>query len=1000
MPLLHKLSTQPRTLSGNLATVSSQNLPAFDDLYEYYDPDAESEPQPERPIRTPVSQRRPPSSSSGSLRSLRRTPRLQEKNTSRLRPDILKPARIQRTRLERRDRRGSPGRDSSRVADLPFDRGESLVPQVFQRIFSHESPSPPPNPRISRQTHEAILFALEAIRSGDGRNYKELSSDIEEESARMSDLLSGDQPGVSNGSARPQNGGSRPAPRGAPVPAAGVRTPTEVMRARRERDARKKAQEEEAARLRDREQQELRRAQEAEAAGGIVGDTPARRKSTRRPDETQDPSRRTSGGQYSTRRQENAPPVAGPSRSRATTLGQSQPIPVTGTQRPKVPSRYEQPQTTESTAGPSKINPTNPLSSSIDEPANTRTQPQPAPQHQPQPSTQQSSGRSSFPNALERWETLSSYWEGLTSYWIRRLQENSNELNREPLNQQMSRQIIDLSAAGSNLFLAVFELQRLRASSDRKFQRWYFETSSELKRYQEQQAELERLLQVEREERARVVSSTGTAEAERLRAEELVKEMRRELQISKEEARRAWEELGRREQEERDRTISLRSGEPTLVGGVQVVPMTQGVPSRQTTIPQARPQTRDGPYPGGPSAGMMGGQTQPPASASHTTLESPDEEERQFSYQPPSAVSPANTDPFTEERARGTTQQPTVRTTERSRTPREDLEMYQRPSQPLTASAAIAALRISQAQAYPTIATSGELRGGYVSTTTSNGGGNGRFYQQGGTSAALQPPVSAGVDPSSALAPARPITRNTDPSSLGEPSYIPSTVSGDGSDDDGEYEIDPDGNYRRDAGGRRIPWLHPNDPAGEGSEDEYDVESEIEREREHAMRYGAGAMRQLQQQQQPQYSTSTPTAAGQGTLSPPPPVTRSSPFSQQHQQQQSTIPAPDPPPVDYSGQGYGAPAGSSSSWEAYIPRHLHPTRLSDIPEQEDERSRRTSPNPSRASWVSGTGAGGAGGGGQSEAGSAGTGVNVQQGGSAREMRERYAGGSGSGAGAR
>jgi hypothetical protein len=898
----------------------------------------------------------------------------------------------ERRHPRRRDRRQSPDQARLSAADLPSEESESITPPIFRRAINQESLRPPPNHRISRLSHEAILFALEAIRFGDGENYKELSADLEEEDARMSDLLRGDQPG-SNGNGRPQNGGSRAA-RGAPVPAGGVRTPTEVMRARRERDARKKAQEEEAARLRGLEQEELRRLQDAEAAG-MASENVARRRSERRSGaDTQDPGRRTSGGQFSSRRQENVPPIAGvTSRSRASTLDQGQPRPVT--QQPRVPSRYEQQSTEEPVAGPSRIS-RGSHPSNTEEPANLRTQPPPAAQPQPQPSTQTQPGRYSFPNALERWETLSSHWEGLTSYWIRRLQENSNELNREPLNQQMSRQIVDLSAAGSNLFLAVFELQRLRASNDRKFQRWFFDTRSDLERYQGQQAELERLLRVEREERARVVSSTGTAEAERLRAEELVKEMRRELQISKEEARRAWEELGRREQEERDRTVSLRSGEPTLVGGVQVVPMTQGVPSRQNTATQVqRPQTRDGPYTGGPTAGMMGGQSQAPTSASHTTLESPDEEERQFSYQPPAAISPTDTDPFTEEAARAATQQPTTRAPQSSRFTQDDVEFYQRPTQPLTSSAAIAAMRATQAPSYPTIATAGGARGGYSSAhqpaaATSNGAGS-RLYQQPDTSAALQPSLTAATALSSITAPARPVTRNTDPSSLGEPSYIPSTASGNGSSvGEEEYEIDAEGNYRRDPQGRRIPWRDPNDPANgrryvaasdDGSEDEYDVQSDIEREREYAMRYGASAMTRLQQsqqqQQQPQYSTSS-TMAGPvaGTL-PPPTLSRPTASSSSYDQ---TVQAPDPPSsaADYSGQGYGG------GWESFIPRHRHPTRLSDIIEQEDERSRRTSPNPSRASWVSAAGA-------QSEPGSAGAGVGLQQG-SAREMRERYGGG--------
>ena len=189
--------------------------------------------------------------------------------------------------------------------------------------------------------------------------------------------------------------------------------------------------------------------------------------------------------------------------------------------------------------------------------------------------------RVAFPHAFERWETLSSHWEGLTGYWIRKLEQNNEALERDPLSQQMARQVTDLSAAGANLFHAVVELQRLRASSERKFQRWFFDTRAEQERARELQAELERQIQTERQARAEAVASFQKAESDKKRVDDLVKEMRRELQISKDEARRAWEELGRREQEERDRTASLRNGEPTLVGGVQVVPM---IPSRQHPI--------------------------------------------------------------------------------------------------------------------------------------------------------------------------------------------------------------------------------------------------------------------------------------------------------------------------------------------------------------------------------------------------------------------------------
>ncbi|EPS37396.1 hypothetical protein H072_8917 [Dactylellina haptotyla CBS 200.50] len=190
-------------------------------------------------------------------------------------------------------------------------------------------------------------------------------------------------------------------------------------------------------------------------------------------------------------------------------------------------------------------------------------------------------GASPFPHAFERWEMLSAQWEGLTRYWNRRLEQHQEEISRDPLAVQMSRNITDLSAAGANLFHAVVELQRLRASSERKFQRWFFETKADQERSREMTSELENTLRNERQKRADAMAKIAKLEKEKGTAEKLVEEARRELQISREEARRAWEELGRREQEERERTNSLRGGHPTLVGGVQVLPMPMpGVPNR------------------------------------------------------------------------------------------------------------------------------------------------------------------------------------------------------------------------------------------------------------------------------------------------------------------------------------------------------------------------------------------------------------------------------------
>ncbi|KOS20876.1 hypothetical protein ESCO_004156 [Escovopsis weberi] len=191
--------------------------------------------------------------------------------------------------------------------------------------------------------------------------------------------------------------------------------------------------------------------------------------------------------------------------------------------------------------------------------------------------------KNAFPHAFERWEILSAHWEGLTSYWIRKLEQNKEEISRDPLSQQLARQVTDLSAAGANLFHAVVELQRLRASSERKFQRWFFETRTELERAHEVNAMLEAALERERRNRDQAVQEAVDHERGVSKTQKQIVEMRKELSISKEEARRAWEELGRREQEERDRTFSLQSGHPTIVGGVQVVPMTQNAPSRHAS---------------------------------------------------------------------------------------------------------------------------------------------------------------------------------------------------------------------------------------------------------------------------------------------------------------------------------------------------------------------------------------------------------------------------------
>lgn len=450
---------------------------------------------------------------------------------------------------------------------------------------------------VSSRTASAILFALEEAIRGP----LQLSTDWDEVNASMSDMVGVAGPGpmgngrVQNGARVPQNPIS-----GTSQPPSGVRTPTDIMRQRRDREARRKAEHE----AREKEQEELERQQveqeqqiQAQQYAGVAGDhTSQSRNRVSRParapeGQTQTmpvapgstPAYRPAADATTNNRPEfqPAPPAAG------TGPAASQPR--------LAQAAAQQPQHGRSQSAADLGTQTRPGGHSKLSQAPPAGQPG-APQALQQPK------RVGFPHAFERWETLSSHWEGLTSYWMRKLEQNNEDLERDPLSQQLARQITDLSAAGANLFHAVVELQRLRASSERKFQRWFFDTRAEQERAKEVQADLERQLKAERQGRADAFAAAQESEKDKTKAEELLKEMRRELQISKEEARRAWEELGRREQEERDRTNSLRSGEPTLVGGVQVVPMVSGLPSRHNS---ARPQTREGPYPGGPPAPAM-----------------------------------------------------------------------------------------------------------------------------------------------------------------------------------------------------------------------------------------------------------------------------------------------------------------------------------------------------------------------------------------------------------
>ncbi|KAG9230999.1 hypothetical protein BJ875DRAFT_487431 [Amylocarpus encephaloides] len=655
---------------------------------------------------------------------------------------------------------------------------------------------------ISKHTASSVLYALEEAL----RHPHPFTPDLIEENASMSDLLGGPSASAGNGrsGARQTASGTT----GSPV----IKGPRDIMRERAARDARKKAEQDQREALeRQRATEESRQIEEnnrrSEERRAAI--TAAGAAAQQRPERGQRGSGGTTGqrisdnSQRSERRSGDRPLEAVGSGGRAVGGGESAPArprPSQSQQQPRpVPPESSRPRTTQaqdsSSAGPSNPNP------------------------KPPPEARGSGTRSSFPHAFERWETLSAHWEGLTSYWIRRLEENSTELNRDPLSQQLSRQVTDLSAAGANLFHAVVELQRLRASSERKFQRWFFETRIEQERAQEVQAMTDATLQSEREQRARLINEAVSQERERSNADKQLAEMKRELQISKEEARRAWEELGRREQEERERTSSLREGQPTLVGGVQVVPMMQGVPSRHGSTRDA-PPTREGAYTGG---------------ASSTAQEPEGPVDSDVAYQAYSRAQRAEpADPFVEQQSASRS----TRTTASS------------------APTTTYAQDHSQAPAVQPASTSSA------------------FYQQHqGTS--LHP-------------------TERDPS-LGAPS--------EGAFSEEEYAIGPEGQFIRDARGNKVPFRAP---VSDDDTDEYDVDEDRERELANLQRYGTSA-------EYRQGATAT-SGVGQEAATSQPATT-------------------DPGSVDYTGSGYG----TGLEWGA-VPRHHHPTRLSDVLE-EDERSR-------------------------------------------------------------
>ncbi|KAL8965589.1 MAG: hypothetical protein Q9183_003771 [Haloplaca sp. 2 TL-2023] len=704
---------------------------------------------------------------------------------------------------------------------------------------------------------------------------------------------------ITNG--RAQNGGSRLAPGPVPVPqnsSERVRTPTDILRDRRDRENRKR---EASDRQREQEAEARRLAQARKpATAGVaqegLGDTRRnsrrisgtekltgennppdesgrRSKEYRNPLEDLPPSRQqrnTSSGatqpgpsqRLSQDRVPGANNIPQPTSTRRRAQTQSQAIPSQGKAQAQRIVSQPQPGTGQASTAAATFQSQSKPSGAGPTPRNANTQ------DLTSVSQQRSTTTSSFPHAFERWEQLSSHWEGLTSFWIRRLQQNKDEIDKNPLNSQLARQVNDLSAAGANLFHAVVELQRLRASSERKFQRWFFETKAESEKANEVRAGLEEALRQERSAKAdavaaltRVETDKNSAYQNRSTAEQMVKEMRRELQISKEEARRAWEELGRREQEERDRTLSLKNGQPTLVGGVQVVPMLQGAASGQAST--NRPSTREGPVQPGPSA-----------RSGPESVGSPIAGDLGYTNYDP-ARSDTDTDPFTEGgRARPGQGIPPLPNTI--------------PQPHSTSNASAAALQAAQSAALQ----SG--RGSSQPAATSSQSGT--YLRYGPGMASGQPSPSFYQHEGSSLLPEGQQPRTTE---ADERSFVPSV---DDTNSQEEYEMNSNGEVQRDGFGRPIPY---RGDLGSDDSDEYDVQEQLDRERMYGQRYGSGI---------------SGVEYGSGST--------------------STAGAP-PQQADYSGSGYGA----APEWEA-VPRHHHPTRLSDVLE-EDERTNRTS--PSRAS---------------------------------------------------
>ena len=507
-----------------------------------------------------------------------------------------------------------------------------------------------------------------------------------------------------------------------------------------------------------------------------------------------------------------------------------------------------------------------------------------------------------FPHAFERWEILSSHWEGLTSYWLRKIEGNTEEIRGAiPSASAMQRQIQDLSAAGANLFHGLVELQRLRASSERKFKRWFYEWKAEQERFQESRADSQGVINAERR-----LKESYEREVEKIRKAYLAEknranEDRRELNIAKAEARRAWESLGDMEAKNTEIMNNLRQGIPTNIGGIQVVPMHAAA----TQDNERRPTT-----------GVSTGDS--PQYQQARSQQSPQVHHAQQQYQPlvpdiqyhEDEPSPTNTDPFVESAGAGQqleseARQPylpgsasasssTARTTISPQQQRRDISPQE-----------VSPLSPNVTTTRPIIQSSHAASAGAASDQPE------LFYQQPpGTAYLHTSPGSSAARSKTPVAEAAQGTRD-----LGSrPSFESNTTEGT------EYEVDEHGAVRRDAQGRPVVFRNTSRGGNQNvsiiSSEEYDTAADVARERELAARYGIGMP--------PATLPRLPTSSAEAMAS----------FATSTADDVEPAGYRDVEPADYEGAGYG------SDWEALQSRHHHPTRLSDVLE-EDERSRTT-----------------------------------------------------------